>query len=132
MPGWVEKAEKLMGDRPVAEIERAAGWAANTLSNALLKGTTPGADKAIRLARALGVPAEWLFDDSDTSPGPARVSSDQTAETLRIAGQALLDAATRVDHLRDRFGAEVAIQRAGSPYSPPDDAESRHHTAAGA
>jgi len=73
---WIEKMEKLLNGRSYAVIERAAGWPDNTLSNAVRGEQMPGADKAIRLARALGVPAEWLFDDDQGCPPPTRPAGE--------------------------------------------------------
>ncbi len=67
-PGWVEKAERLIGSRKNADVERDAGWTTNSLTNALNRGSVPLSDRGAALANVLGVSANWLFDD--TRPWP--------------------------------------------------------------
>jgi len=73
---WVEKLYKLKEERgfAVAHIERKADWPEKTLSNCLSRGSMPLADKGVRLAKALAISADWLFDDSQGWPPPLPVS----------------------------------------------------------
>lgn len=66
MPTWTDKVERLRQeqDRTYASLERLSGWPVNSLSGKLRDGNQPRARDGIRLARSLGVTAEWLFDDN--------------------------------------------------------------------
>jgi len=63
---WAEKVRRIVSERGYSyrAIEERADWSRNTLKKAMGNRATVGADKAIRLARALNTRAEWLFDDS--------------------------------------------------------------------
>lgn len=69
---WTEKVVKLLEEAGwrQSEVERRAGWARGSLGAKMSAGHMPGADKGVRLARALRVPAEWLFDDEQPWPPP--------------------------------------------------------------
>ena len=70
MATWVQKVRFLAKGRVLAQIEQEANWPENALATSLNRGSTPRSDRGIQLARALKVPAEWLFDDSDDSLTP--------------------------------------------------------------
>ena len=61
---WCEKVKQLRGDRPDEELAMLAGLDVGVLRTALKQRATPGSATGIRIAKALGVTAEWLFDDS--------------------------------------------------------------------
>lgn len=69
---WGKKAEKLRlaYKWDTALLERMAGWPANTLARAIKHSRKIRIENAIKLARALNVPADWLFDDEHTGPPP--------------------------------------------------------------
>lgn len=115
---WTEKVLKLKGDRPLAAIERAASWKTNHLSNAINDKSMPQADRAIRLAQALRVPAEWLFDESsgmeDLHLAPLDVSDPLILPTVRLVVADALKAAAQAI-------AESVQQAAGT------DESRKHH-----
>ncbi len=106
---WVEKVERLItqqGTNP-SEIGRKAGWAVNTLPTAMRRGNAISVTKALSLARALGVTADWLFDDAldwddrpitaDDLPLPREVAAiDDKLEYLKCTYKLLAIAAIRL------------------------------------
>ena len=60
---WREKLRKLLVGRNASYLARGVGLNACAITRAATKGEMPRAPKAIKIARALGVPADWLFDD---------------------------------------------------------------------
>ena len=69
-----EKLRWLLETANYAAVCRKAGIAQPTLCNILARGSTPGIDTALKLARALKVDVGWLIDDSRGWP-PVRVES---------------------------------------------------------
>jgi hypothetical protein len=71
---WREKIRLVADSRPesMSQISRAAGREDTWLAAMLNKGNEPGSVTGMRLAQVLGVPAEWLWDDSQDWPPPAR------------------------------------------------------------
>ncbi|MFQ5494145.1 MAG: helix-turn-helix domain-containing protein [Phycisphaerae bacterium] len=67
---WAEKFEALRGGRSRAAIERQAGLPSNSISNWINDGRAVRASYGVRLARALGVTSDWLFDDEQDLPPP--------------------------------------------------------------
>lgn len=68
-----EKIKALMQDRRINVIAKRVGVHPITMTS-YSKGAIPGADVALKLARALGVDPGWLVDDSRGWP-PVRVES---------------------------------------------------------
>ena len=68
---FVEKLKALVADKNKSDLARRAGLSATAISDYLLKGYIPRADKALALARALKVPLDWLLDDQQDWPAPA-------------------------------------------------------------
>lgn len=67
---WQEKMLHLLGSKNAAALSRSVGLHESAISNAVNSGKMPGVDKAIKIARAFGVPTDWLFDDSKDFPPP--------------------------------------------------------------
>lgn len=67
---WVQKMKELLDGRSLRSIEKAAGVPLNTLAGKKKLKTAPNVLYSIRIARALEVPAEWLFDDKQDCPPP--------------------------------------------------------------
>ena len=59
-----KKLELLLEGKSRPEIARRAKLNPNIFADYISKGHMPRADKALRIARVLGVPFEWLIDDS--------------------------------------------------------------------
>ena len=72
-----EKLSRLIGDSSRAKISRAAGVPATVVTTYVNRGSEPSATNALKLARALGVPVDWLIDDDQDWPPPTH---DRTAE----------------------------------------------------
>lgn len=66
MPHWTEKLARLRREqvRNLAQLEQLASWPKNSLATAIREKSEPGVGKAIRLAKALHVGVEALFDPS--------------------------------------------------------------------
>lgn len=101
---WMDKVRRLQAGRTLSAIEEAAGWSRNQLAAALSRGSIPGADIAIRLARTLEVPTDWLFDDKLGWPPPAagKIQLDfdlpeVQKQLIKALGIALRKAGERMD-----------------------------------
>lgn len=73
-----EKLGKLTQERNKAELSRTAGLPATAISDYVSKGYIPKADTALKLARALEVPVEWLIDDEADFPVPEPAAAPKT------------------------------------------------------
>jgi transcriptional regulator with XRE-family HTH domain len=67
-----EKLRWLLETSNRAAVCRKAGISQPTLCNLLTRGSTPGIDTALKLARTLNVDVGWLVDDSIGLP-PRRI-----------------------------------------------------------
>jgi len=67
---WLEKAKRLLKGKNASELSRAVHLPPSAIGAAVSKGNLPKADKAVKIARALGVSADWLFDDLAEWPPP--------------------------------------------------------------
>ena len=52
------------------------GLAPTAISNYIASGSIPRADIALKIARAVGVPLDWLIDDSQDFPPPMPLGSE--------------------------------------------------------
>lgn len=86
---WIEKFEKVRAGRRLVEIERDAGWSENSLSARINQKNTPNAVLGAKLAKALGVSADWLFDDDNLGPPQylADTEGDENALVLHLPEQ---------------------------------------------
>ncbi|HOQ87811.1 MAG TPA: helix-turn-helix domain-containing protein [Phycisphaerae bacterium] len=82
---FIDKLLRLQAERGYAwaKIERNAGLSRNRISNMINQGTMPAADDGIKLARALGVSAEWLFDEDQGWPPPDNSARRLTPEEVK-------------------------------------------------
>lgn len=125
----VEFTEKLRAlveasGRSRLSIARDAGLSEAAVSNYINAGHTPRADTALKLARALRVPVEWLIDDAQDWPPPQspdelrrllghhlRSDGIALAELFAIAESvdwiAVARSLLRLDPLRDRLPDEL-------------------------
>lgn len=116
---WTEKVKSVMGSQTYAVIERAVGWSPNSLSSKLAGKHMPRADAGVKLARAIGVAVEWLFDDSiDLPPWPPYERVKQDADAYQLVKLAHEQAGRRAEDSA-RYGAvsreiDAGARRRGS------------------
>ena len=70
-----EKLRRLAPTINKSRAARAVGLKANAISTYMAKGSLPRIDIALKIALALGVPLDWLADDQQDFPPPAKASS---------------------------------------------------------
>ncbi len=68
---WQQKIRRLLGGKNASALAESVGLPRTSIRNAVNTGQVPRVDKAIKIARALGVPADWLFDDARPWPPPS-------------------------------------------------------------
>jgi transcriptional regulator with XRE-family HTH domain len=85
---WGERILALLDGRPRAGLAKEAGLDVRTLGDIIHK-TTPAADKAVKIADALGTTVEWLIEGRGLPPGgklrlaePGVAFADPPAEQL--------------------------------------------------
>lgn len=78
-----EKIRRLVGTRNKSALSKEAGLPATALDAVINKGREPLASNAVRLARVLGAPCEWLFDDAQGWQPPGNIGE----ESLRSASE---------------------------------------------
>lgn len=85
MDAMIEKVVRMLAARGLAqnELERMAGLSANRISKWKNKQGEPTARNIYRIARALGVPVDWLCDDAAPQEPPAAVLDDREQTLLR-------------------------------------------------
>jgi transcriptional regulator with XRE-family HTH domain len=79
---FTEKLRRLGQEVNKAKAAESVGLAATTISNYIAKGSTPRADIALKIARALQVPLEWLVDDAQGWPPPKSSNNGSHAGLL--------------------------------------------------
>ena len=70
------RLREAMHDLPPATLARRCGFRPQLIDK-YLKGTMPGADKAVRLAQELDVPLEWLVTGRVRDPSHSLIAADQ-------------------------------------------------------
>ena len=82
---FTEKLAQATAGKNKSAIAKAAGLPATAISNYLNRKYAPQADTALKLARALGVPFDWLIDEEQGWPPPpvASVTALSTEELTR-------------------------------------------------
>lgn len=133
MPTWKDKVRRLTRDKNLAAVGRRADYP--DLAQRLKEPARdmPLSDRGNRLAAALGVPPEWLFDDGQDFPPPNRTESGVTASDLTRAIMEQLHAALHTA----LHGVDPAITRIVAAWPPnllarlqgADDATLRAHFA---
>jgi len=124
---FTEKLKRLAERIGKAKLARAAGLPSTAVSNYLFKGQMPRADNALALARAAGVPLDWLIDEKQDwpPPKPGAVSPQGFSDEdlmREVCRRAKLEA-LRVSHELERlekvnwpaFVREVAAIHPSSP-----------------
>lgn len=79
-----EKLRRVRAGRSYADVAREVGCSPGNIRKIEAEASRPGFDLGMRLARALGVPAEWLADDEADWPPPAS-EEGQAVELVRGA-----------------------------------------------
>lgn len=67
---WQEKITRLLAGKNASSLARSVGLHVGAITAAVSSGHIPIANKALRIARALNVPTDWLFDDEQPWPPP--------------------------------------------------------------
>jgi len=90
---FYDKLRKLQEEHGYAwsKIERKAGLGRNRITNMVNDHQVPNAIDGIKLARALGVSAEWLFDENQGWPPPDISARRLTAEEVRARVTQILE-----------------------------------------
>jgi transcriptional regulator with XRE-family HTH domain len=108
---FAQKLSKLTAGRNKSAISQAADLPATAISNYINRKYTPSADKALRIARALDVPLDWLVDPDRDLPAPkstgtldAGALSDEqlmreVSRRYRIRATALWNALAEIDSI---------------------------------
>ena len=79
-----EKVERLRGKMTNLELAAACKCSAGNIHKITREGSQPSLAIGVRLARALGVPAEWLGDDEQGWPPPVSLA-DRAVELVKAA-----------------------------------------------
>jgi transcriptional regulator with XRE-family HTH domain len=94
------KIDRILRDRrwSQADLQRAAGLAETRMSKWRAGQGEPSASQALRIARAINVPLEWLVNDEAPDEPPA--AAEPAGVALSDLDRAVLDVARRVGHSR--------------------------------
>lgn len=110
---WYEKLERLMADRNVSAVSRAVGLHPQRLGTQIALRQMPRADRAVRLARQLGVDCDWLFDAGLGWPprqvevGETPHGSVQTAARQKVRRESTVAVAISLGAWRGRRSLRV-------------------------
>jgi transcriptional regulator with XRE-family HTH domain len=126
---FTEKLKKCGQDVNKAKAGETAGLGPTTISNYIAKGSIPRADIALKIARALDVPFEWLIDPDQSWPPPAKSKSERSltdvpyTELGRELGRRyrleLLDVLAALDHAnREDWSSAIEAVRSLKPDHP--------------
>ncbi len=86
-----EKIQRLRGTLSNAALGQAVGCSPSNIQNVARAGGQPSFAVGARLAKILGVPAEWLADDEQDWPPPPTEKQAATAAIERmLAGAGLV------------------------------------------
>ena len=120
---WREKIERLLRGLNAASHARKVGLPPSSIGAAVTRENEPNARKAVKITRALGVNADWLFDDEQDWPPPK--SGDAVIDNAPdIALLAALD--RRARYLRGmcdeaiKQAREIASAKGDHPLSSED------------
>ncbi len=94
---FAQKLRRLRDGRPDHAIAEASGCSPGAVQKWASGRSIPRADYGVRLAAALGVPAEWLFDDSQDWPPPPTEDQQIVAAVRAAVG----DTANLTDYERE-------------------------------
>lgn len=131
-----EKLRRLLAEKgwPQAELARKASVCPSNLSNIFHRANNPQLSTALRIARALDVPLEWLADDAQEWPPPKPgCPVDQLKNLLQLAFRDIMPVATativtlisrimfEVDEHREwpRDGSKVRCRKASDQAASP-------------
>lgn len=130
-----EKVRRLVGTRNKSELSREAGLPVTALDAVVNKGREPLASNAVRLARVLGVPCGWLFNDAAEWPPPPPTGGvaeigdvqlvDELARRRRLVIQDVQSLAKRFGDQRSKEQLEGWAKRLWAGEPPPLSHEER-------
>lgn len=117
---------RLLESRNASALARGVGLHVSALKDAANKGQLPKADKAVKIARALGVSCEWLFDDSIEWPPPRSPETKdlgelQLLELLRAKLEGSVDQVEMMRSLVDDARLQRLDSLAGRPSLAPEE-----------
>ncbi len=100
---WVDKFNLIKSERglSVRGLECAIGVRKNKLSSILSQRSVPLSSFGVRIARALNVTTDWLFDESiglDCGSVRMSVSDRLFLESIKVAQLRLLDTGRLPEH----------------------------------
>ena len=125
---FTEKLRRAAAEVNKSKLGQAVGLGANTISSYIAKGSVPRADIALKIARAVSVPLEWLTDDAQSWPPPAQsgrsLADVPYTELARELGRRyrleVLDAVAGLDQAeREDWDAAAAAVRSLKPGADP-------------
>lgn len=107
---YSEKIKRLTDGRSAAKLGRVVGLHKSAIRDVVNTGKRPRIDKAIKIARALGVTADWLFDDAQDWPPPSATPRSADAEAvLDLIARAARAIANTLEHEKgQRIAAEAS------------------------
>jgi transcriptional regulator with XRE-family HTH domain len=117
---FTEKLARLTADKNKSSLAKAAGLPATAISNYISRKYIPRADTALRIAKALNVPLEWLADDAQpwpppkgSKPSPSFLSDDdlmrETALRFRRDAMRLAEIAEHLERIDWKSAAELLL-----------------------
>jgi transcriptional regulator with XRE-family HTH domain len=121
----IDKLEILLREKGLtqAALEKLVGLSENKISKWKQKGE-PRASEALRMARTLGVPVEYLIDDAMDEPGgePGLTADERTiVDLFRVLGIGKLEAMRRLTATPAGYveSADATIREAAPPVRGP-------------
>lgn len=120
-----EKLRRLTSGQSRARLAREAGLKPTAVTNYITRGSMPLADAALKLARAMNVPLDWLLDDDqDWPPPPAQsLAAATTLQLTEELGRRLLGVGSIMLARLDRAAATdwIATGEAILRHDPKDN-----------
>jgi hypothetical protein len=116
-----EKLTRLAEGKRKADIARSAGLMPTQFNDYTVKGSKPRYDIALRLAKALSVSPEWLFDDRQEWPPPAsegRLSASSLSDRelmLEVAARNRRSVLNLLEALDDAEKIDWALAKSKPP-----------------
>ena len=81
---FTEKLKRLAAEINQSKAAKSVGLAPSTIGAYIAKGSIPRGDIAVKLARALNGPVDWLCDDARDWPPPTTMAAPLSNEELLV------------------------------------------------